>query len=178
MRAFINLFISIGLPVSALFVAAAIVYYSLNYDLDEAIKLGVLTGFFLGIGFSTVMTGLLLVMRKLHTSDSQETKAEVASVQELTNEPVNQKLILLMDRELAFDVAIHSIIDQHIGKVNKGNKRKGTISIRTPEQMIEIAVSSLTKHTSQIEVKADAHNIGVEKIIHYIKLKENSFLQY
>lgn len=178
MKPFINLFISIGLPVSALFVVAATIYFSLNYDLDKAIKLGMLTGFFLGIGFSAVMAGLLLFMRKLRTADSQKTELESDIVYASSNGPVDQKLILLMDQELAFEVAIHSIIDQDIGDVSQGNKRKGTISISTPEQMIEIAISILTKHTSQVKIKAETYNSSVEQIIHYLKNKEHSFLQY
>ena len=83
-----------------------------------------------------------------------------------------------MNRELAFEVAIHSIIDQNIGEVAKGSKREGTISIHTPEQMIGISISLLTKHTSVLEVKADAYNMSVQQIINYLKLKEQSFLQY
>jgi hypothetical protein len=178
MRPYLNLLFSIGLPISALFVVAATIYFSLNYDLDKAIKLGMLTGFLTGAGCSMVIAGLLLFLRKVRDTHIEKKQPQSKIVQESTNEAVDTKLILLMDRELAFEVVIHSIIDQDIGNVNEGDKRKGTISISTPEQMIGIAVSSLTKHTSQIEVKADAHNTSVEKIINYIKLKENSFLQY
>ena len=117
-------------------------------------------------------------MRKLRTADSQKTELEIDIVYASSNGPVDQKLILLMDQELAFEVAIHSIIDQDIGDVSQGNKRKGTISISTPEQMIEIAISILTKHTSQVKIKAETYNSSVEQIIHYLKNKEHSFLQY
>ena len=178
MKPFINLFLSIGLPISSLFVVASTIYYSLNYDLDKSIKLGVLTGFFLGIGFSGLIASVLFLMQKVRAKHSQRIEEEYDIVPEIKDGPVDQKLILLMDKELAFEVAIYSIIDQAIGEVNKGNKRKGTISISTPEQMIDIAVSSLTKHSSKIEVKADKYNTSVEQIIHYLKMKEHSFLQY
>jgi len=178
MRPFTNLFLSIVLPISALFSVVAIGYFSMNYDLGKAMKLGTLAGVLSGTGFSVVMAGLLLFMRKLRTTRSQKTEAEYNIVQESTNGPVDQKLILLMDKELAFEVAIHSIIDQDIGDVSRGDKRKGTIRISTPEQMIDIAVSSLTKHSSQVEVKADIYNTSIEQIIHYLKNKEHSFLQY
>ena len=178
MRPYLNLLFSIGLPVSVLFVVAATIYFSLDYDLDKAIKLGMLTGFLTGVGFSMVIAGVLLLLRKVRAPHIEDTQAQSKIVHESTNEAVDTKLILLMDKELAFEVVIHSIIDQDIGDVSEGNKRKGTISISTPEQILSIAVSPLTKHTSQIEIKADAYNTSIEKIIHYIKLKENSFLQY
>ena len=178
MRAYLNLLFSIGLPVSTLFVAVATVYFSLSYDLGKALKLGMLAGFLTGVGFSVIMAGVLLLMRKARTKHIQITQPESHIVHESTNGPIDKKFMLLMDRELAFEVAIYSIIDQHIGEVTKGSKRQGTISIHTPEQMINVAITSLTKHTAEVEVKADAYNMSVQKIINYIKLKESSFLQY
>ncbi len=178
MRVYLNLFLSIVLPVSVLFTVASTVYFSIHYDLDKALKLATLTGVLLGTGFSVVMAGILLIMRKARTKHIQITQPESHILHESTNGPIDKKLMILMDRELAFEVAIHSIIDQNIGEVTKGSKRKGTISIHTPEQMINLAITSLTKHTAQIEVKADAYNMSVQQIINYIKLKESSFLQY
>ena len=179
MKPFINLFLSIGLPVSALFVVATTIYFSLNYDLSKAIKLGMLTGFLAGVGFSIVIAGIILLIRKTRTTHNQKTEPEsTIIIQESTNRPVDDKLLLLMDRELAFEVAIHSTIDQNIGEVSQGDKHKGTISISTPEQMIDIAISALTEHTSQVEIKADAYSISVQQIINYLKVKEHSFLQY
>ena len=178
MRAFINPFLSIVLPISALFIVVGIGYFSINYDLGNAMKLGILAGVLSGTGFSVVMAGLLLFMRNVRTAHNQKTEAEYDIVQESTNGAVDQKLILLMDQELAFEVVIHSIIDQDIGDVSQGDKRKGTISISTPEQMIDIAVFVLTKHTSQVKIKAKTYNSSVKQIIHYLKNKEHSFLQY
>ena len=178
MKPFINLFLAIGFPVSALFVVAATIYFSINYDLSKAIKLGMLAGFLTGVGFSIVITGVLLLMRRIRSTNVEESQYQSNLDDDVRDEAVEEKLMLLMDKELAFEVAIHSIIDQDIGDVSRGDKRKGTMSIRTPEQMIKIAISSLTKHTSQLEVKAETYNKEVEKIINYLKVKENSFLQY
>ena len=178
MRPFINLFLTIGLPLSALFVVAATIYFSLNYDLDKAIKLGMLSGFLTGVGFSAVTTGILLLLRKIRSTDMEESQYQINIDDDVADEAVEEKLMLLMDKELAFEVAIHSIIDQDIGEVAKGSKLNGTISISTPKQMISISVLPLTKHTSQLEVKADTYNTSVQQIINYIKLKEQSFLQY
>jgi len=178
MRPFINLFLSIGLPLSALFFVAATIYFSINYDFGQAVKLGTLTGFFAGVASSIVITGILLLLRKTRSSNIEESQYQSNINDDVADEAVEEKLMLLMDRELAFEVAIHSIIDQNIGKVSKGSKHNGTISISTPKQMIDISISALTKHTSQLEVKADAYNISVQQIINYLKLKEQSFLQY
>jgi len=178
MKALINLFLSIILPISTLFIIISIIYFSINYDLDEALKLGILAGFIIGLSFSVIMSGVLLIMRKVRTKHMQMTQPDSHIRHESTNDPIDEKLILLMDKELAFEVAIYSIIDQNIGEVTKGSKHEGTIDIYTPEQMIGLSISPLTKHTSQLEVKADSFNTSVQQIISYLKLKEQSFLQY
>ena len=146
--------------------------------MGKALKLGTVAGVLIGLGFSVIMTGILLLMRKARAKHIQITQPESNIIHESTNGPADKKFMLLMDSELAFEVALYSIIDQNIGEVTKGNKRDGTINIFTPKQMISIAISPLTKHTSQIEVKADAYNMSVQRIINYLKLKETSFLQY
>ena len=178
MRAFINLLLSLVLPISLLFFVVATIFFSMSYDLDKALKLGILAGFILGLGFSIIMSSILLTIRKVRVKHIHMTQPDSHITHEASNEPIDKKLILLMDKELAFEVALYSIIDQDIGEVTKGSKRKGTISIYTPEQMIDISISSLTKHTSQLKVKADSYNMSVQKVINYLKLKEQSFLQY
>ena len=178
MRPFINLFLSIGLPLSALFVVVATIYFSINYDFGQAIKLGTLTGFFAGVISSVVITGILLLLRKIPSTDIEESPYQSNIDDDIADEAVEEKLMLLMDRELAFEVAIHSIIDQNIGNVAEGDKHKGTMRISTPEQVINITISPLTRHTSQVEVNADVYNTSVQQIINYIKVKEHSFLQY
>jgi hypothetical protein len=178
MRVLINLFFSIILPISALFIVAAIIYFSISYDLNKALKLGVLAGFIIGFGFSFIISVILFIIRKIREKHILMTQPESHIAHESTNGPIDKKLMLLMDRELAFEVALYSIIDQNIGEVSKGSKREGTISIYTPEQMINLSISTLTKHTSQLEVKADAYNMSVQRIINYLKIKEQSFLQY
>ena len=178
MRPFFNLFFSIAIPVCIIFFIIATLYFSKNYELTEAIKLGVIAGFISGLGVSLITASTLLFTKKIRKEDTTTTKSESPLVQEPSSEPIDNSMILLMDRELAFEVALHSIIDQNIGKVTQGSKDEGTIGIHTPEQSINLTVSSLTKHTSQLRVKANLYNTSVEKIINYLKLKEQSFLQY
>jgi len=178
MRPYLNLLFSIVLPISTLFVVVSTIFFSFNYDLGKAFKLGTLAGVLIGVGFSVIMAGVLLIMRKARTKHIQITQPESNILHESTNGPIDKTFMLLMDKELAFEVAIYSIIDQNIGEVTKGSKDKGTISIYTPEQMINLAITSLTKHTAQVEVNADSYNTSVQQIINYLKLKEQSFLQY
>ena len=76
MRPFLNLFFSIVLPISALFSVAATVYFSLAYDFGKALKLGILAGVLTGVSFSVIMTGTLLVMRKVRAKHIQITQPE------------------------------------------------------------------------------------------------------
>ena len=179
MRAFINLFISISVPISALFIIAAIGYFTLSYDLNKAIKLGMLSGVMIGLGTSLLLAVALFIKREIQAMQNVKRGENVPMAENVASTgPVDTSLMLLMDKELAFEVALHSIIDQHIGEVNKGDKKKGTISIHTPEQFINIAISTLTKHSVRVELKADTYSKNVQQIINYIKTKEHSFLQY
>jgi hypothetical protein len=179
MRGFINLFLSIALPLFVLFFIAATFYFSTNYELDKALKLGTIAGFLSALAFSFIITSILMSIRKIRKRHMDITHPESHIVHNTTSTgPINKKLMLLMDRELAFEVALYSIIDQNIGEVTKGSKHEGTINIHTPEQIINLSISPLTKHTSQIKVKANSYNESIKQIITYLKLKEDSFLKY
>jgi len=179
MRIFLNLFLSLILPVSTLFIALSVGYFMLDYDLSKALRLGTVAGFILGILFSAVMSAVLLFLRGARTMHIGKTHAEENIVHQTNSGPIDKKFILLMDKLLAFDIIIQSVIDQKIGEVGKGTKRRhGNITIFTPEHSINIVVEKLTKHTSEVRIKADNYSEDVKQIITYTKNKENSFLQY
>jgi len=178
MRAFFNLFLSLVLPVTVLFIVLATGYFTLDYDLGKAFKLGTLTGFITGILFSAVMATVLLFMRKARVAHSIKNDPHSAITHEFENGSIDKQFILLMDKVMAFDILIQSIIDQKLGEVGKGNKRQGTITVHTPEQSIDISVAKLTEHTSQVHIKAEAYSEPLKQIINYTKIKEYSFLQY
>jgi hypothetical protein len=178
MRAFFNLFLSLVLPVTGLFIVLATGYFTLDYDLGNAFKLGTLAGFISGILFSTVMATVLFFMRKARVAHITKNDPHSAITHPSENGSVDKQFILLMDKVMAFDVLIQSIIDQKLGEVGKGDKRKGTITLQTPEQNIDIIVKTLTEHTSQVHIKAGKYSEPLKQIINYTKTKEYSFLQY
>lgn len=93
-------------------------------------------------------------------------------------EPINHKVMLLMDTELAFEVTTYAIKDQNIGKIISTDVPNGFIALRTDEENIQIHIHPLTKHTSQILIETIKGSKDTEKIISYLKEKEHSFLQY
>ena len=178
MRAFFNLFLSLVLPVTGLFIVLATGYFTLDYDLGNAFKLGTLAGFISGVIFSAIMSAVLFFMRKARVAHTIKNDPHSAISHPSENGSVDKQFILLMDKVMAFDVLIQSIIDQKLGEVGKGDKRKGTITLQTPEQNIDIMVKRLTEHTSQVHITAGKYSESLKQIINYTKTKEYSFLQY
>ena len=178
MKAFLNLFLSLLLPIVALFIALATSYYTLEYDFSKALRIGTITGVLVGILFSVIMAVLLLFMRKARAVQYAKSNPGSMIMHEEENGAINKKFMLLMDKEMSFNILLQSVIDQMVGEVGKGNKREGTMTIYTPEQSIDIAVDTLTKHTAQVNIRADKYSDAVKAIINYTKLKEHSFLQY
>jgi len=174
------------MPISIVIALAAVVYFSLSYDLSKAIKLGILYGVMIGFPVTFIASLVLNITRKMKpvvedVSDTlpEHTDSEIEFSSSNRRTPIEQKLMLLMDKKLAFDVARFSIIDQNLGKTTtKESKEKCTISLRTQNETIQIISTSLTRHTSQIVLKAAENSQELQKIITYIKQKEHSFLQY
>ena len=178
MKAFLNLFLSLLLPVAILFIVAATGYYTQDYAFEKALRAGIATGVLSGVLFTAVMAGVLLIMRKARALQYAKSNPESHIDHENDNGAIHKEFMLLMDKEMSFNVLLQSVIDQMIGEVGKGNKSKGTMSIYTPEHTIDIAVQELTKHTAQVTIRADQYSDAVKAIINYTKLKEQSFLQY
>ena len=178
MKAFLNLFLSLLLPVIILFIAVATGYYTQDYTFEKALRVGTVTGVLSGVLFTAVMAGVLLGMRKARTLQYKINNPESSIDHGNDNGAINKKFMLLMDKEMSFNVLLQSVIDQVIGEVGKGNKREGTMTIYTPEHTIDIAVTELTKHTAQVTINADQYSDAVRSIINYTKLKEHAFLQY
>jgi len=184
MRAFINLFFTIVLPVSLLSIIITTLYFLIDYNLTKSIRLGTLNGVFGGIGLAFFITLSLLIFRKIHSSASsthkQSKESSPAVKKNVTpqSEPLNKTLMLLMDKEIAFEVSLHTISDQKIGEIINHDKQKGSISIRTKEGTIDITITALTKHTSEVMIKTDHHIENIQNIINYLKAKEHSFMDY
>ena len=195
MQKFINLFLTLVLPVSILFIILASIYFSMSFEMNKAIKLGILTGVLGGAGFSALMASVLLVMRKIrHNAHQKEkiypkndpekvkTNANSDTASEKTvypaDKPIDQKFMLLMDKELAFEVALHAIMDQNIGEISNADKNKRSIMIHATNETITLSITSLTKHTSEVLITATPNSKNVQNIISYLKEKELSFLEY
>ncbi len=195
MQKFINLFLTLVLPVTILFIIVASIYFSMSFEMNKAIKLGILTGVLSGTGFSVIMTSVLLFMRMRHTahqrqevyqaSDAEEVKTEANSnllSSKKTSYPtdtlIDQKNLLLMDKELAFEVALHAVMDQNIGEISNADKNKRSIVIHAENETIALSITSATKHTSEVLITALPNSTNVQNIISYLKEKEYSFLDY
>jgi len=180
MRAFINLFLTLVLPISVVSIVIAIVYFLTDFDLTKALRLGTLNGLFVGIGLSLLITLVLIIMRKIRIATYHPKNKTAQYKENITSSkgPVDQKIMLLMDKELAFEVSLYAVSDQNIGEITHGDKRKGSISISTPQESITLLISALTKHTSEVEIKANRYNDHIEQIIQYLKAKELSFMDY
>lgn len=201
MRAFRNLFLTLVVPIVGLFTLAASILFSINFNLEKGIKLGILSGVIGGVVFSILITLTLLSLRKIrqvtqkkqkeHLEKSKlfmKRKTVVNHMEDTENNPalktptanksIDQKLILLMDKELAFEVSLYAITDQNIGKVSNKDKYKNSIVINAQDETIILSVKSLTRHTSEVFINAIPNSKNVQKIISYIKEKELSFLDY
>lgn len=177
MRPFINLFLYLALPITALSIILASGYFTMSYSVSNAIKLGTLLGFLIGISFSILMTITLLIMRKIRKNriEFYREKDKIRKKHEL--ESMDKQFILHMDNTKAYDLVLDSMNDLNIGKVNSVNLNKGEIIVETKKQNINIFVSKLTKETSNIAIHSFRYTEQIKHIINYIKTKEQLFMQ-
>jgi len=188
MKHFLNLFLSLILPVTVLFIAFSAVYFMFSYEISGALKLGTITGFILGISFSFIMSIVLFSMRKVQkkiNSNSVNSKfIKESTIERKTAKKIERKreiektFIFLMDKELTFNILIQSIINQNLGDIEKRNIKKGILAIYNQDDEISIEVSRLTKHTSEVSMISSSENHTMKEIINYAKNREYSLLNY
>ncbi len=191
MKSFKNLFLTIVIPISILFTILAIIYFSMSFDMNKAVKLGLIDGVIGGILFSILITAVLLVMRHIRATAYQkrqtklqehvaEEKEKIKHVQALeqTSSSADKKFMLLMDKELTFEVVLRAVMDQNIGEISNANKDEKCIIIHAANENLALSVTSLTQHTSEVLISAMPQSKNVQNIISYIKEKEYSFLDY
>ncbi len=195
MRTYIRLFINLLFPLTLLFTAASVGYFTFDYSLSRAFNLGILSGVIIGIGISLIMAFLLLVFRKIPTHEKvQKTEAPVPIVTETTpNHKVFEtrespkqgnsfskeiKCMLLMDKELTFDVIVNALKNQKECTLSQSDPKKGTMTIQTKDGIIQTTITSLTQHTSQIILQTVDNAKQIKSLISQLKEKEHSFLQY
>jgi len=205
MKSYFNLFLTLVMPISILFTAVATVYFAMNFDFTKAIKLGILAGVIIGIAFSLVMALIILILRTIRTykirtkiltpntqkinspitldptiyeKKHQSTQANLANEAIVESDSIEEKFMLLMDKELAYEVSLNSISHQNIGDIIHQNKEDGSILLRSKNEEIKINISSLTKHTAQVLISSTIDNSNMKNIISMLKEKEHSFMQY
>jgi hypothetical protein len=197
MRQYIQIVFGLLLPISGLFMVISFLYYNQNNDFSEALKLGVLTGFFIAIILSPFIGFFIYLMRipkrskkntPKTTSPTRQKSKPIKSKQEKqvassSGEPKkilssNKNIILLMDKELTVNIMLHAINEQNIGQVTRIKGEQETIGIQSKEGNIELIVSSLTAHTAEIVIEMGEDTQGLKKILNYIKEKEYSYLDY
>lgn len=204
MRAYFRLFIGLLIPLSALFIVVAVLYFKIEYDFTKAMRLGVLFGFFIAIAVSLFTALFLLIMRR-----GREPKKDIFSGVRNRKEKRNQKsktnksidtvltgttqvqnapktsittqenIMLLMDITIAFEVLLYAIADQQLGQLTESKESEGYVILKTDKSIIKMRISPLTKHTSQMQISSEIDDIeNIQKIITYMKEKEYSFTQY
>jgi len=110
---------------------------------------------------------------------TQTNKVVTTHIEKVKDEgSIQQKIMLLMDRELAAEVMFHAIHEQNIGTLTGNNSHDGSLSIKTNAEVLHVMINALTRHTSQLIVTSPANSSATQKILSYMKEKEYSFLQY
>ncbi|RUM74604.1 MAG: hypothetical protein DSZ10_01290 [Sulfurovum sp.] len=189
LRAFVNLFLSLLFPLVLLFGLVATLYYLKESEISIAIKLGVITGTLVAIGSSAILALLIMLKRffqmhryeRLHTQSqnthqTQGTYAPEPISQQLGASPEDaERLMLLMDYDVAYEVALYAIESQKLGIIQKADKKQGEIIIQQKGRYIPLKLSRLSPHTAQMIVTG-MENINV--FIQAVKEKEFSFLNY
>ena len=202
MRVYLQLFFGLLIPLSALFIVISILYFKVEYDFTKAIRLGVLTGIMLSLAVSFIASIFLQTKRLINSRTLSPRKAKIKSYkhktkkgkksttpteneeetdptsQNKTNKTISKKVMLLMDEELAFEVALNAITYHTLGKIKPNETTKGVINVKSKKGAIKIIITATTKHTSQVEIHTDKNTKSTGKIITYLKEKEHSFLQY
>ena len=194
MRTFIHLFLNLLIPLSILFIIASIGYFTYAYDFSKALKLGILTGVLFGIGASLIIAPILLISGKVKKQEETDLEAYAEpepesehKVKKETKAPQEKQVIgigkeikcmLIMDKELAFNV-IQNIPKNEMGcSVSQSDREKGVIMIHTKAGIIEAMITSLTKHTSQVIIHAANNAKQAQTLVTHLKKKEYAFLDY
>ncbi|MDQ7084034.1 MAG: hypothetical protein Q9M36_03485 [Sulfurovum sp.] len=188
------------LPISVVATLLALFYFQnkYGYGISQTFPLSMLTGFMIG-GAISLFLALLTSTKKAplrrdlskRRNKEQAIPSSVAPIitqvtevrgTSLTKKPKSsskkERLMLLMDRELVFHLALQSIQSQAIGTVIESKNKEGKISMQSQGERITIAITALTRHTAQIILKSTHTSNKIAKIIASIKRTEYSLLDY
>jgi len=193
MKSYINIFLTLVMPLSILFTAISVVYYSMEFAFSKAIKLGIVTGVLSSGLFALVLAAVILLVRKIQSNTPKVpstpfNKNKIPKILKEHKENFDttmvktpskeQKFILLMDRELAYEVSLQSMEDQNVGEIIYQNKDKGLILLKDDLKELKINITTLTKHTAEIIITSTLDHHFIKDVMSLIKTKERLFLHY
>ena len=205
-KSYISIFLTLVMPMLILFIIIATIYYTTtHFEFSQAIKLGTVAGALIGTGFSLFIAFIILLIRaiRLYRVNTKQTMSsfkpnndpikldptlyekKTLSI-EKKNRPKNsnlsdiieEKIMLLMDKDLTYEATLVSIKDQKLGNIIESDKHDGFIVLHNDKEEIQITISSLTKHTSEIVISSTLNALNIKSIISSLKEKEHSFMQY
>jgi uncharacterized membrane protein len=202
MRPFIHTFAILFIPVSLIIAVLFTFYFTFEYSFTQAMSLGVLYGVFSGI-FITIILSFLIILLRLNKEsilnklnmrqkekDTQEDEALVniespidpditkPDISKKVNKGMDHKLMLLMNKELTFGIILALVKKQVSRSITTYDINNGSIKIKIHGEIISIAITPLTKHTSQIVINGMNNSKYIQSIVSSLKEKEDSFLQY
>ncbi|MDQ7047077.1 MAG: hypothetical protein Q9M39_05465 [Sulfurovum sp.] len=183
MQIYIRLVFNLLIPLILLFTVLSIGYFTFDYNFSKAFQLGILSGVLIGVSMSLPLALIRLISNVIRTPKTYEDEEVIVPLETLVitkenNLPEEIKCMLLMDRELAFDVTLNTLKNNSTCTLVKSDPKKGTMRIQTTEGIIEISITSLTRHTSRIILQAIDNVTHVKHLISKVKEKEHAFLQY
>lgn len=197
MRPFIHLYFALLLPVSLLIALLLTFYFTVEYNFTQSITLGILYGLFTGAFVTFIVVIAIVLLRKSQNNflakfkitkkenkideENEQPKQESSpdpKINENVKKGMDQKLMLLMNKELTFGIILSMIKNQISHSIIKHNIDKGNINIKIHGEIISISITPLTKHTSQVKINGKNNSKHIQNIVSFLKEKEHSFLQY
>ncbi len=205
MRLFFTLFIPVTIVIAALLTLYFTVEYSFSQAMSLGVLYGLFSGIAVTIILSIallVLRGGKINMentfkkapKEKESKDNNSKKneeliqTEVSPNQNITNhvqksnssiaKGMDQNLMLLMNKELTFEIILTALKNQFSRSLTTQDSEKGSIDIKIEDESISIAVSPLTKHTSQVIINGTNNSKYIQDIVLLLKEKEHSFLQY
>jgi len=204
-RLFFTLFIPVTLLIAVVLTLYFTVQYSFSQAMSLGVLYGLFSGIIvtmiLTIALLSLGGGKLNMQNifKKTPKEKESTDNDSKQHEELTDDkaPINQnvtkdvqqnntnltkgidqKMMLLMNKELTFEIILSTIKNQFSRSLTTHNSEKGNIDIKIQDETIAIAVTPLTKHTSQVIINGTNNSKYIQDIVSFLKEKEHSFLQY
>lgn len=195
------------MPLSLLFGAIAVLYFSMDYDFNKAMRLGVLTGVMASLAFSFLLAFIIQITRfisqhqfrkriqsdkyqkkprpitqdpTIYEKNIKEKPKEIIQPQDKPDfsSTIVQTIMLLMDQDIAYEVSLKAINDKKMADIIDQNEKEKTIHLHKDNEEIHMKISSLTKHTAQVLISSTKDKETIKKIITILKAREHSFMQY